>query len=225
MTVSPEKIAAMIPVAERLSDEKIAEIIKGCEGVTPGPWEYLDIGEVWHAVEADDNHTPVAVTDHGDQTGEHIGRLDPQTILSALTELQHRRAAEAGATWPPLVDLGRVLGFFASVIKSGEPWSETCQREYEAANAALQAVYAASPSSPATGVRVKALEWRQSFDGMTRADTIVGRYEIWTYHEAGEWFWKREGSLTRAVADEAAAKAECQSDYDAKVRSALGEQS
>lgn len=75
-------------------------------------------------------------------------------VGSALTELQHRREAEAGTTWPPLVDLGRVLGFFASVIKSGEPWSETCQREYEAANAALQAVYAASPSPPASGVRV-----------------------------------------------------------------------
>ncbi len=43
--------------------------------------------------------------------------------------------------WPPLVDLGRVLGFFASVIKSGESWSATCQREYDAANFALQAMY------------------------------------------------------------------------------------
>ena len=67
-------------------------------------------------------------------------------IRGALTELQHRRAEEAGtADYPPLVELGRVLGFFASVIKSGEPWTETCQREYEAANSALQAIYAASP--------------------------------------------------------------------------------
>ncbi len=29
--------------------------------------------------------------------------------------------------------LERCLGFFASVIKSGEPWTETCQREYDAA--------------------------------------------------------------------------------------------
>lgn len=29
--------------------------------------------------------------------------------------------------------LKRCLGFFASVIKSGEPWTETCEREYRAA--------------------------------------------------------------------------------------------
>jgi hypothetical protein len=29
--------------------------------------------------------------------------------------------------------LRRCLGFFASVIKSGETWTETCQREYDAA--------------------------------------------------------------------------------------------
>jgi len=29
----------------------------------------------------------------------------------------------------------RCLGFFASVIKSGEPWTDTCQKEYEAATA------------------------------------------------------------------------------------------
>src|SRR4051794_33592388 len=29
--------------------------------------------------------------------------------------------------------LRRCLGFFASVIKSGEPWTETCQREYDEA--------------------------------------------------------------------------------------------
>ena len=28
------------------------------------------------------------------------------------------------------------LGFFSSVIKSGEPWTETCEREYRAALAA-----------------------------------------------------------------------------------------
>lgn len=28
---------------------------------------------------------------------------------------------------------GRCLAFFACVIKTGEPWTETCQREYDAA--------------------------------------------------------------------------------------------
>lgn len=32
-----------------------------------------------------------------------------------------------------IADLKRCLGFFASVIKSGEPWTETCQQEYDKA--------------------------------------------------------------------------------------------
>ncbi len=31
--------------------------------------------------------------------------------------------------------LAECLGFFASVIKSGEPWTETCQQAYDAARA------------------------------------------------------------------------------------------
>ncbi|HHG9538314.1 TPA: DUF551 domain-containing protein [Enterobacter hormaechei subsp. xiangfangensis] len=34
-------------------------------------------------------------------------------------------------------EVSRCLGFFASVIKSGEPWTATCQREYDAACAAM----------------------------------------------------------------------------------------
>jgi uncharacterized protein (DUF4415 family) len=33
--------------------------------------------------------------------------------------------------------LDRCLAFFASVIKSGEPWTETCEREYAAARSSL----------------------------------------------------------------------------------------
>ena len=32
-----------------------------------------------------------------------------------------------------LAEARRCLGFFASVIKSGEPWTNTCQREYDKA--------------------------------------------------------------------------------------------
>lgn len=32
--------------------------------------------------------------------------------------------------------LRRCLGFFASVIKSGEPWTDTCQKDYDEALAA-----------------------------------------------------------------------------------------
>ncbi|MGK2908781.1 MAG: hypothetical protein ACSLE1_03130 [Sphingobium sp.] len=36
--------------------------------------------------------------------------------------------------------IGNTLAFFASVIKSGEPWTETCQRDYAAAQNALTAM-------------------------------------------------------------------------------------
>ena len=32
-----------------------------------------------------------------------------------------------------ITKLQRCLGFFASVIKSGEPWTNSCQREYDLA--------------------------------------------------------------------------------------------
>lgn len=41
--------------------------------------------------------------------------------------------------------LARCLGFFASVIKSGEPWTQTCEREYQSA---LREEMAAEQSHP-----------------------------------------------------------------------------
>jgi hypothetical protein len=137
--------------------------------------------------------------------------------------------AEPVATdWPPLVDLGRVLGFFASVIKSGEPWSETCQREYDAANLALQAIYASPSSSPVSrGVRVKALEWSSEAPysvarvpklGLTYAIEAVWYQEIFQYVELSG------GSARGHFPTVNEAKAAAQADYEARVRSALGEQ-
>jgi hypothetical protein len=68
--------------------------------------------------------------------------------LSPAADIQSPLTGSGETGWPPLVDLGRVLGFFASVIKSGEPWTATCQAEYDKANRALQALYA-SPANPA----------------------------------------------------------------------------
>lgn len=45
--------------------------------------------------------------------------------LMALADERDARAAE-------VAKLRRVICFFASVIKSGEPWTETCQREFNA---------------------------------------------------------------------------------------------
>lgn len=48
----------------------------------------------------------------------------------------------ARSEWPPLVQLCRTLGLFTSVIKSGEPWTDYCQREYDLANQAAKDLYA-----------------------------------------------------------------------------------
>lgn len=140
MTVSPEKLAEMLAAATN-------------PGVTEGPWRYLDIGEVWHAVEADDNHTPVAVTDHGDPTGEHIANCDPATIATLVTELQHRREAEAG-TWTrdhlaealATIDGVHLDGNAADVSHGAMDWEEY-RRKADDVLALLS--LAASPSSPA----------------------------------------------------------------------------
>ncbi len=45
-----------------------------------------------------------------------------------VRELVDARAAQA-----QIDKLRRCLGFFASVIKSGESWTDTCEQEYRAA--------------------------------------------------------------------------------------------
>lgn len=61
------------------------------------------------------------------------GNPHRETILeakhSAECELLYRLKVAGEAT----AKAQRCLGFFASVIKSGESWTDTCQREYEAA--------------------------------------------------------------------------------------------
>lgn len=42
----------------------------------------------------------------------------------------------------PVSQVGMTLGFFASVIKSGESWSKTCDEEYKKAESALSLVRA-----------------------------------------------------------------------------------
>lgn len=260
----------MTPV-QGLSDETLEDIAKGCEGVTQGAWHRhegnattsvrttagLPIASIsWDRTSAAPAH----------RDASHIARLDPQTVLSLVSELQHRRAYDGGgvvlhrfrpigaAVWsdwrvgkanlahdegwewenvtfhasPPITpaNIEHVEG---EVVAWMIPGSGSITTERKTATAwendfgcTVQPLVRAQ--SPASGVRVKPLDFRRSFDGMARADSIVGRYEIWTYHEAGEWFWKREGSSSRAVADENVALAECQSDYEARIKSSLVEQ-
>lgn len=80
---------------------------------------------------------------------EYLNRADDLlTFLSVASAANeplgaiHPAPAQEPVAVPAAVK--RCLGFFASVIKSGEPWTATCQREYDAAISAL----AAAPVSP-----------------------------------------------------------------------------
>ncbi|WP_392352985.1 hypothetical protein V8F63_09535 [Brevundimonas sp. LF-1] len=50
------------------------------------------------------------------------------------------------------------MGFAASVIKSGEPWTDQCQREFDEAKAAYARLSATHPAPDALRVAVEALE-------------------------------------------------------------------
>jgi hypothetical protein len=53
-------------------------------------------------------------------------------IASLSKEIDRLRAAAGGDNGgDELKRMRGCIGFFASVIKSGEPWTATCQREYD----------------------------------------------------------------------------------------------
>lgn len=115
-------------MSEILTTEQVEEILAGCEGVTPGPWETGVPGDYPPASQLDGDHTPVhsdtwgafisVVTgiDRGDgrvgtsQQGKsnlaHIARLDPQTVSSLATELLalRKRVGELEGALRPFAD-------------------------------------------------------------------------------------------------------------------------
>jgi hypothetical protein len=186
------------PVPEHISDERLAEIIKGCEGVTPGPWQVVVTTHPWSLEEREilgetipaktGEHTelrvfttwedgqlkspypvvnssvgiglatgkPVHMVAMEEPVAAHIARLDPQTVYSILTELQHRREAEAGTPvafrW--LDGEGHNAGWRYSDV---DPRQDDREVEMSGAHSVgvCEPLYlAASPSSPASGVRV-----------------------------------------------------------------------
>ncbi len=79
---------------DTLSDERVEEIIAGCEGVTPGPWTY-EVQPFGSAIAKDSRciataHYNLAIIGtllpHA-ENASHIARLDPQTAASLATEL------------------------------------------------------------------------------------------------------------------------------------------
>lgn len=176
------------PVPEHISDERLAEIIKGCEGVTPGPWQRVEPGAESTLVECHNGticevqwNRPDVGNAHRDAA--HIARLDPQTVASLLTELQHRREAEAGSVSNAL--LNAVAHAIEGAYVRGVEWceenpngggyrfkagSDYADKAFHDPDSELCKALAASPSYPASGVRVKAepfcyvREWPASFD-------------------------------------------------------------
>lgn len=63
-----------------------------------------------------------------------------------------------GREYPTIIEVARTLGFFSSVIKSGEPWTATCQRDYDRANAAIRALTTNQAEREQLEARVKVLE-------------------------------------------------------------------
>lgn len=109
-------------MADRVSDEQVAEMLAGLEGVTPGPWKdvcqpnfgngytYTSVQPVvpnpetmrhlamasgeYHVCRM--THTPMESKYRKYRhDAAHIARCDPDTIRSILTELQERRASPA----------------------------------------------------------------------------------------------------------------------------------
>lgn len=102
-------------MTETVSDEKLREILAGCEGVTPGPWYTTrspwfrsddgvlcgspDGNIAYMIADCDDGFNPrdeytgPFELGNKDADAAHIARLDPQTVASIITELLARRTA------------------------------------------------------------------------------------------------------------------------------------
>ncbi|MDE2105109.1 MAG: hypothetical protein KGL39_48165 [Patescibacteria group bacterium] len=104
-------------MSERMSDERLREILDGCEGVTPGPWKMQEIdtegdevGEAFIVGARQQGLIGVALPFPREiaycdfsrvaANGRHFARLDPHTVRSMVSELLDRRAANAGTAEP-----------------------------------------------------------------------------------------------------------------------------
>lgn len=97
-----EMVSKAQPMSEqnegRVSDERLAEMLAGLDGVTPGPWD-VKTHEEWN--EGFDffggpDKAFVFRADVEPEDAAHIANCDPDTIRSLLTELQTLRASSRG---------------------------------------------------------------------------------------------------------------------------------
>jgi hypothetical protein len=150
-------------VAGQITDEQIAMMLAAAEKATPGPWEARTQAEWTTGYDffAGKDGAFCFPVDLEAEDAAHINNCDPAAITAALTELQHRREAEA--TWHALDEEGyaelRVCGKRITTFASWPAAEEAADR--------INSALAASPSSPASGVRVKAslsamIDWVQA---------------------------------------------------------------
>ena len=98
--------------------------------------------------------------------------------------------------------------------------------QWEAARAAVAACDASPSDRPAEAGKpvVGVLVWRKPLtsNSLSRTNSIIGAYRVWTHHEAnGQWFWQLEDGEEHVVGSEAEGKAAAQADYEARILSAL----
>jgi hypothetical protein len=151
--------------------------------------------------------------------GDHSLRdaVAPSLLRVALTELQHRREAEASFR-ALVVECRNQIN---SIIEDGAATDWRMWRDD------LDKALAASPSSPASGVRVKALEWGRDHirDEWWANPPVPFTGPGYLVLADGRWC-KRDGVriwVLDQTGDVDAAKAAVQADYEARILSALGE--
>jgi hypothetical protein len=95
------------PVPEHISDERLAEMLAAAEKATPGPWEARTQAEWTTGYDffAGKDGAFCFPVDLEAEDAAHINNCDPASITAALTELQHRREAEAGILAQDVIDL------------------------------------------------------------------------------------------------------------------------
>jgi len=84
----------------KLTDEQVAAIRDGCEGVTPGPWRGVANRDgtlnVLGATDDEGWCSKVALVNSSDKANAvHIARCDPDTIRALSTEVLESREALA----------------------------------------------------------------------------------------------------------------------------------
>jgi len=187
------------PVPEHISDERLAKLVARMRT---------------QAIETAEDHLPHAAREYAE-------------VECALTELQHRREAEAGTPvafrW--LDGEGHNAGWRYSDV---DPRQDDREVEMSGAHSVgvCEPLYlAASPSSPASGARVKPLRWVPYNDGVRAKSILRGIYAV--LHDGDdpdEWSARYDGRVLGYHRSQSDGEAACQSHFDAAIRSALGEQ-